>query len=86
MCVPTTYAKSQGAWTVSSYAVDKQTTCSWWLRSPGKQQNQAMFVDWSWKMFYAWVSTEDEYAYIHFGKGVRPALWIDLNSAYFQDI
>ncbi len=73
------------------YYKDKEDICKWqtvewWLRSPGKQQNQAMIVDWSGEMFYAWVSTEDDYAYIHSGKGVRPALWIDLNSDCFQDI
>lgn len=50
----------------------------WLLRSPGKQQDQAIIVESTGSMFYSRVS--------EYGIDIRPALWIDLNSAYFQDI
>ena len=69
-CVPTAYAKAQGVYTNSSYG----GTCWWWLRSPGYNQDFAACV----------CNDGDVYEHGYYvgndGHGVRPALWIDLES------
>lgn len=77
MCVPTAYAKANGAHTEDSYSAyytkDGTATCGWWLRSPGYSQNRAVYVaDYGGIIeLGAFVN----YSYI----GVRPAIWIDLD-------
>ena len=73
-CVPTAYAKANGAYTSSSYTKDGESTCWWWLRSPGNNQNNAARVS----------SGGSVYCYgysVYSGLGcVRPALWISLDA------
>lgn len=67
-CKPTDYADAKGVW------VDKSNgLCSWWLRSPGRTQNEADNVDETCDI--------DEFgSYVNYtGNAVRPALWIDLS-------
>ena len=74
MCVPTAYAKANGAWTSGSYNVDGEATCWWWLRSPGYAQSYAADVSYGGGVL--------SYGnYVHSDRGcVRPALWINLYS------
>lgn len=69
-CIPTAYAIAHGAYVHAK----NEGTCRWWLRSPGGTQNNAayVFVDGSSGCFGSYV----EYDAI----GVRPALWLDLNT------
>jgi hypothetical protein len=66
-CKPTDFAVANGAWESDS------GNCWWWLRSPGRSQNTAVYVD--------SVGGIYEYGYFVYdvGLAVRPALWIDLN-------
>ena len=75
MCVPTAYAKANGADISSIYTKDDEATCWWWLRSLGSNSNQQ----------YAAVvgigGSVSSHGYsVNSGGGVRPALWIDLES------
>ncbi len=77
MCVPTAYAKANGAHTEDSYSAyytkDGAATCGWWVRSPGYSQNRAVYVaDYGGIIELGAFVT---YSYI----GVRPAIWIDLD-------
>ena len=74
MCVPTAYAKANGAWTSGSYNVDGEATCWWWLRSPGIYQYTAADV-----YYDGGVGSAGAYVYGAYG-GVRPALWINLDT------
>jgi hypothetical protein len=68
-CPATAYAKAQGVY------VDSYSECSdWWLRASGSGNNQASTVGES-GMLSQWGSFMDS-DYI----GVRPALWINLES------
>lgn len=66
----------------SDYAVanglqtDEDGLCSWWLRSPGMYEYIAQFVDQQGKPYPNGGSTDIDYLF-----GVRPALWVDLNTA-----
>lgn len=75
MCVPTAYAKANGADISSSYTKDDEATCWWWLRSLGSNSNQ---------QYAAAVGiggSVSSHGYsVNSGGGVRPALWIDLES------
>lgn len=71
LCAPTSYAVTRGAWTSRSYtAEDEKPACSWWLRSPGLEQHDAMCAG---NIAYRRddVSAKDIC--------VRPALWVSLN-------
>ena len=82
MCVPTAYAKANGAYTDDDYTVDGavygtvdgEATCWWWLRSPGWDQDLAAGVG----------SVGGVHSYGHYVRDgydcVRPALWIDLDA------
>lgn len=73
-CVPTTYAKANGASTNSSCTKGGAATCWWWLRSPGRYQNYAadVFYDGTGHSYGSNVNDSSD--------GVRPALWIELDS------
>lgn len=66
----------------SDYAVanglqtDEDGLCSWWLRSPGMYEYIAQFVDQQGKPYPNGGSTDIDYLF-----GVRPAIWVDLNTA-----
>lgn len=73
---PTAYAIAQGAGKKSSYkTADGIDAGWWWLRSPGGIQNYAERVDTDGSLF--------DYS-VNYGSGsVRPALWVNLESAIF---
>lgn len=74
-CIPTTFAKAQGAATSDRYkTASGEATCWWWLRSPGHTQRNDACVSLSGSVCYAG-------DYVNVGKYcVRPALWINLDS------
>ncbi|MBQ3483887.1 MAG: SH3 domain-containing protein [Clostridia bacterium] len=64
-CKPTTYAKAQGATTISI------GSCPWWVRTPGGSPEYAAYVSSGGGIYhYGSVSME----------AVRPAMWIDLGT------
>ncbi len=73
-CVPTAYAIANGVSPNWNYTKDGEVTCWWWLRSPGEHQNRAANVDCDGMINY------DGFFAIADGDGVRPALWINLDS------
>ncbi len=71
---PTAYAMQQD---VYHFQADNSF---WWLRSPGKEQNLALYVNGYDQIEEDYVSGSDR----HFG--IRPVLWLDLNAeAGFAD-
>ncbi len=73
-CAPTAYAIAHGAYVSSTYKVDGNGTCLWWLRSPGHNSYHAPNVDIDGSVLtHGFLVNYDNY-------GVRPALWIDLES------
>ena len=73
-CVPTAFAIAQGCLVYDKYTVDGSATCWWFLRTPGNTQSCAAGVYGDGSVYYSghYVS--------HDNNGIRPALWIDLNS------
>ncbi len=75
-CVPTAYAKANGAYTSDNYVKGGLAIwCSWWMRSPGANRFYADFVGTAGAIRSKGcqdVRTDD--------CCVRPALWITLNS------
>ncbi len=67
---PTKYAIEQGAHIGSMNGIKG---CYWWLRTPGRSLKDAAVG------YYDGRSLESGSS-VHFNKGVRPAMWIDLNS------
>ena len=74
MCVPTAYAIANGAWTSDTYTKGDAATCYWWLRSPGYMQYNAAGVISAGSVSYMGSSVRSD------RDGVRPALWINLDS------
>ncbi len=74
-CVPTKFAKANGAYTSSYYTVGAggTATCWWWLRSPGSHQDRAAGVNHVGAVIYYgdYVDNADSC--------VRPAMWISLD-------
>ena len=70
MCIPTEYAKANGAYTDNRYTKNGVPTCWWWLRSPGVYQDFAAGVYIDGPVHY--------YGHrVHFADGgVRPAVWV----------
>ena len=73
VCKPTAYAEGNGAYT------KKEFGCQWWLRSNGDKQKCAATVFHGGSLCVGGQMVD---SYFH---GVRPALWIDLNS-YFSKV
>ena len=73
---PTVYAKSRGAYTEGGYKTeDGRAAGWWWLRSPGRNQNQAARVARG-----GWIG----YNHVDVNDGcIRPALWVNLGSDIF---
>ncbi len=71
-CIPTAYAIAHGAYVHAK----NEGTCRWWLRSPGGTQNYAayVFIDGSSGCYGSYVAYD--------AIGVRPALWLDLNTIF----
>ena len=72
MCVPTAYAKANGAYMSSSYTKGGIATCWWWLRSPGLLQHLAADVYRDGGVISRGYSINNGHG------GVRPAMWIEL--------
>lgn len=73
-CVPSTYAKENGALTSIGYTKGDKGTCRWWLRSPGGGYNYAAGVSSGGDI------REFGYSVNYDRNAVRPALWINLDS------
>ena len=80
-CVPSTYAKEQGAYTASN------NNGWWWLRSPGTHQHYAARVAANGVVQENGYVAEDKgtkytdgYAYNGAGGMVRPSMWIDISA------
>ncbi len=75
MCTPTACAIANGAGTYGKYEADVETTCWWWLRSPGYISFDAAYVD------ICDGSVRSKGNYVSNGYGcVRPAMWISLDA------
>ena len=73
---PTAYALKQGAWTsIRSKTADDSAAGWWWLRSPGGIQGGGARVYGDGSLSGGRVNTDNG--------GVRPAVWIDLDSPIF---
>lgn len=66
VCRPTRHARSNGAWK------DGSRPCRWWLRSPGRNSDDAAIVGSDGYVFGSGVHVLDG------DVGVRPALWLNL--------
>ena len=73
-CVPTAYAIANGVSPNWNYTKDGEVTCWWWLRSPGDAQDCAAGVDGDGSVYYSGSGVINDTG------GVRPALWINLDS------
>ncbi len=73
-CVPTAYAKANGASVLYGNVKNAEATCWWWLRSPGNGQGHAVYV--------GTIGTVNNYGYYVDTDylSVRPAMWIDVSS------
>ncbi len=78
-CAPTTYAVSNGM-------KDRQSTCWWWLRSPGQQANYAAYIslgglviDMGNQVDRSSSRNSIDGPLFDDGGAVRPALWIDIS-------
>ena len=72
-CVPTEYAKANGAYTISSCTKDGAATCWWWLRSPGDHQNNAAYVNLGGSVYGDGNRVRSDY------DCVRPAMWVSID-------
>ena len=71
MCIPTAYAKANGAYMSSEHTKGGAATCWWWLRSP------AFFQDYTAKVCDDGVV---DYGPVDYGSDcVRPVMWIELS-------
>lgn len=71
-CVPTEYAKANGAYTSSSYTASGAASCRWWLRSPGDYQNNAAYVNLGGSVYGDGSRVRSDY------DCVRPVLWVSI--------
>ena len=70
---PTAYATKQGAYrSVQKITTEGKAAGWWWLRSPGCEQNEAVYIDDDGSLIYRAVDIESGC--------VRPALWVDVNT------
>ena len=69
LCVPTAYAEKNGC-----YADLEESTCSWWLRSPGFSNATAAYVGKDGDLFNKGVPVTLK------NRAVRPAMWINIGS------
>lgn len=72
---PTAYAIAQGAYIDSDGKADDDNDIGWWLRSPGTYQDCAVNVNADGFHF--------NYSVLNDSGTVRPALWVNLESAIF---
>ena len=75
-CRATAYAKAHGA--IEKYTdLTNTSNCEWLLRSPGSLQHLGTYV--AYDGYCPKNQSADERGY-----AVRPALWVNLNSDYFE--
>ena len=74
MCVPTAYAKANGARPNNSYTKGDEAVSWWWLRSPGGSQRNAVGITYYGSIYNLGICVDDN------AIGVRPAMWIALNT------
>ena len=79
-CVPTAYAIANGAYTSNSETKGGAATCWWCLRSPGYDQRYAADVTHDGSVDYGGSVNYYGYFVSYDNAGVRPALWINLDS------
>ena len=72
-CIPTEYAKANGAYTSSSNTKNGVPTCYWWLRSPGFYQDRAADVFSDGSVLYLGDTVDDVIVAC-----VRPAVWVSI--------
>ncbi len=77
-CAPTEYAVSQGAQRGGQRTADGDAAGWWWLRSPGKNQKSAAYVQ-DTGMLEDTPVTDN-------GCVIRPAIWLNLEADYFYPI
>ena len=76
-CLPTEYAISQGDTTQTKQRAEGRATTHWWLRgTDGSYKGSAGFVEYDGRVIYDDVSR----AY-----GIRPAIWVDLDSQVISE-
>ncbi len=94
ICYPTDYAIAHGA-SISMLNDESKGACFWWLRSPGQSKEERGlvacngFLD-SMPGFFS-KEAQEAIESINAGNGfihfcVRPALWLDLESDYFDNL
>ena len=71
-CIPTEYAKANGAYTSSSNTKNGVPICRWWLRSPGDSQGYVAYVNIGGSVSYYGSSVNA----VH--ECVRPAMWVSI--------
>ena len=76
-CAPTDYAMVNGIWISYREQVDGRYTCWWWLRSPGNSLYYAAYVNFGGSVYRGGDGVDRSDA------GVRPALWVNLESGIF---
>ena len=69
-CIPTAYAKANGA--LGSDNSKSESACPWWLRSPGQYNRFATYITDDGSIEYSGRSVNDN------NTAVRPAMWIEL--------
>lgn len=86
LCVATPYATSRIYHQVNG--LGEHATCRWWLRTIGELRHSAMYISHYDGVVYKMGFTEADYGvpaeedlYNHVG--VRPAMWVNLNSGLF---
>ena len=74
MCTATDYASAAGAYTTKEYYIDGKPTYIWWLRTPGAKGG----IDHSTISYDGSIGYNGSSQCVNHGRGVRPAMWIDL--------
>jgi len=73
LCIPTKYAEKNGATINSSFTIDSNYICCWWLRTTGTNSNTATIVN------FVGTITNDSFLEVNEDiYCVRPAMWISL--------
>ena len=71
-CIPTEYAKENGAYTSSSNTKNGVPTCMWWLRALGDYRAYAAFVNHDGSVNYFGNSVDNS------NTCVRPTVWLNI--------
>ena len=77
ICIPTAYALRS-----DRFADEDAAACNWWLRSPGKKENEAMYIHKGGSNVYKDGSHGN--MFVAGSMYIRPALWVDLEADIFE--